>query len=90
MALFFLFVLMALYIPPIMYIVLPDRMFQLLEGEYLPPDGVNLGANILVKLLLYLLLCLLTLRFQCYSFLFLMLVSDHVEKSLMFLFCGLS
>lgn len=61
-----------------MHSVLPEIKFQSLETEYLPAEEANLDAKILVKLLLHLLLCLLSLQFQCHLFVFLALVSDHL------------
>ena len=54
----------------ILNFALPEIKFQSLEAENVPLAEVTLDAKILVKRLLNLLLCLLSLQFQCHLFVF--------------------
>lgn len=60
-----------------------------LEAEYLLLEKKTNLKTKLVKLLLHLLLCLLNLIFQCRLFVFLSLVSDHLQQFAKILVFGL-
>ena len=76
MILISLLFLLALYSQPLSNFVLLE--FQFLEAEYLPLEEAYLDGKILVKLLLYLCLCLAILQLQCHILVCLTLVFDHL------------